>query len=98
MTSTVNEGTPTRLEGPGGAFVSDPAAGEMTMGGSVWDGAPQIPGAKLVLHAMGDRTNGQLTFAEVTVPAGQRPWFHAHHREDEGRDEGRAPGRLKRRP
>jgi quercetin dioxygenase-like cupin family protein len=82
--TTALDGTPTRLEGPGGAFISDPVAGEIIMGGSEWDGAPQIPGTKLVLHAMGDRTDGALTFAEVTFPVGQRPWFHAHHGEDEG--------------
>lgn len=76
--------TPARLEAPGGAYISDPKNATMVMGGSEWDGAPQIPGATLVLHAMGDRTKDQLTFAEVTFPAGQRPWFHAHHREDEG--------------
>lgn len=77
-------GTPARLEAPGGAYISDPTNATMVMGGSEWDGAPQIPGAKLVVHAMGDRTNSQLTFAEVTFPVGQRPWFHAHHAEDEG--------------
>lgn len=83
-TATAQDGTPTSQEGPGGAYVSDPKNATLVMGGSEWDGAPQIPGATLVLHAMGDRTNGQLTFAEVTFPVGQRPWFHTHHREDEG--------------
>lgn len=82
--STTQDRTPIREEAPGGAYVSDPKNAELIMGGSEWDGAPQIPGAKLVLHAMGDRTDGQLTFAEVTFPVGQRPWFHTHHREDEG--------------
>lgn len=87
MTSTTESTayrTPARLEAPGGAYVSDPENSTMVMGGSKWDGAPQIPGTKLVLHALGDRTDGQLTFAEVTFPVGQRPWFHTHHGEDEG--------------
>ncbi|MGM0724549.1 MAG: cupin domain-containing protein [Actinomycetota bacterium] len=84
MTSTINDRTPTRMEGPGGAYISDPKNATIVMGGSEWDGAPQIPGATLVLHAMGDRTNNSLTFAEVTFPVGQRPWFHTHHSEDEG--------------
>lgn len=76
--------TPARLEAPGGAYISDPENAKIVMGGSEWDGAPQIPGAELVIHALGDRTDNLLTFAEVTFPVGQRPWFHTHHREDEG--------------
>ncbi|TCJ68481.1 UNVERIFIED_ORG: hypothetical protein EDC92_1511, partial [Dietzia maris] len=53
MTSTINDRTPTRMEGPGGAYISDPKNATIVMGGSEWDGAPQIPGATLVLHAMG---------------------------------------------
>jgi len=75
--------TPARVEAPGGAYISDPANATFVMGGSEFDGAPQIPGATLVLHAMGDRTDNQLTLAEVTFPVGQRPWFHIHHSEDE---------------
>lgn len=81
--ATTQDRTPARLEGPGGAYISDPTSATIVMAGSEFDGAPQIPGAKLVLHAMGDRTDNSLTFAEVTFPVGQRPWFHIHHREDE---------------
>ena len=76
--------TPAQVEAPGGAYVSDPTNATLVMGGSVFDGAPHCPGATIVVHALGDRTNGQLVFTEVTFPAGQRPWFHTHHDEDEG--------------
>jgi hypothetical protein len=44
--------TPARLEAAGGAYISEPKNATMVMGGSEWDGAPQIPGATLMLHAM----------------------------------------------
>ena len=84
MTTEQTAGTPASQETSFGAYVSDPAVGNLTMGGSDWDGTPQIAGAHLVYHALADRTNGQVMVAEVTFPSGQRPWFHTHHREDEG--------------
>ncbi|MDH6198495.1 quercetin dioxygenase-like cupin family protein [Mycobacterium frederiksbergense] len=83
MTELTEKLTPAKVEAPGGAYVSDPARATIVMGGSEWDGAPQIPGTKLIYHALYDRTDGQVTIAEVTFPAGQRPWFHIHHGEDE---------------
>lgn len=84
MTTQALAITPTKIQAPGGAYVSDPAKATLVMGGSDFDGSPQCPGATIVVHALGDRTNSQLIFTEVTFPPGQRPWFHTHHGEDEG--------------
>jgi quercetin dioxygenase-like cupin family protein len=84
MTTQALSVTPIQVEAPGGAYVSAPSHATIVMGGSVFDGAPHCPGATITVHALGDRTNGQLIFTEVTFPAGQRSWFHTHHSEDEG--------------
>ncbi|RIR60956.1 cupin domain-containing protein [Mycobacteroides abscessus] len=76
--------TPAQVAAPGGAYLSDPSNATIVMGGSVFDGAPHCPGATITVHALGDRTTGQLIYTEVIFPAGQRSWFHTHHREDEG--------------
>jgi mannose-6-phosphate isomerase-like protein (cupin superfamily) len=66
------------------AYVSDPDASNLTMGGSDFDGAPTIAGSLIKWHALADRTDGQLVVARTVFPSGTRPWFHIHHHEDEG--------------
>jgi|SRR5215207_8762704 len=76
--------TPVKQETPFGAFVSDPKGTDLTMGGSSFDGSPTIAGSEIQWHALGDRTDWQLILARTVFPPGTRPWFHTHHREDEG--------------
>lgn len=73
MTTQALAITPTKIQAPGGAYVSDPAKATLVMGGSDFDGSPQCPGATIVVHALGDRTNSQLIFTEVTFPPRPTP-------------------------